>query len=63
VLVAGDADYIPLVEAVKRLGKLVWVGFFDPVAHREMMLVPDWYTSMDAWLLDPWRKADPAATK
>lgn len=26
VLVAGDADYIPLIEAVKRLGKRVWVG-------------------------------------
>lgn len=28
VLVAGDADYVPLVEEVKRLGKLVHVAFF-----------------------------------
>jgi hypothetical protein len=27
VLVAGDGDYVPLVEEVKRLGKLVWVWF------------------------------------
>jgi hypothetical protein len=29
VLVAGDGDYVPLVEEVKRLGKRVHVAFFD----------------------------------
>jgi NYN domain-containing protein len=29
VLVAGDADYVPLVEEVKRLGKLVYIVFFE----------------------------------
>lgn len=28
VLIAGDADYIPMVNEVKRLGKLVYVVFF-----------------------------------
>ncbi len=28
VLVAGDGDYLPLIEEVKRLGKLVYVWFF-----------------------------------
>jgi uncharacterized LabA/DUF88 family protein len=28
VLIAGDADYIPMVNEVKRLGKLVYVIFF-----------------------------------
>jgi uncharacterized LabA/DUF88 family protein len=28
VLVAGDGDYLPLIEEVKRLGKLVYVAFF-----------------------------------
>src|SRR5262245_6026602 len=28
VLVAGDGDYMPLVEEVKRLGKIVYVAFF-----------------------------------
>jgi uncharacterized LabA/DUF88 family protein len=30
VLVAGDGDYVPLVDEVKRLGKYVVVAFFDP---------------------------------
>jgi len=29
VLVAGDGDYVPLVEEVKRLGKVVHVAFFS----------------------------------
>jgi hypothetical protein len=29
VLVAGDGDYVPLVQEVKRLGKLVYVVFFE----------------------------------
>lgn len=28
-LVAGDGDYVPLVQEVKRLGKIVYVAFFD----------------------------------
>lgn len=28
VLIAGDADYIPMVNEVKRLGKLVYIVFF-----------------------------------
>ncbi|MFC1596574.1 NYN domain-containing protein [Planctomycetota bacterium] len=29
VLIAGDGDYVPLVEEVKRFGKRVYVVFFD----------------------------------
>ena len=29
VLCAGDGDYVPLVEEVKRLGKVVYLLFFD----------------------------------
>src|SRR5262249_47136516 len=28
VLIAGDGDYVPLVEEVKRLGKVVYIAFF-----------------------------------
>lgn len=28
VIVAGDEDYVPLVEEVKRLGKVVYIAFF-----------------------------------
>ena len=29
VLVAGDGDYVPLITEVKRLGKVVYVVFFN----------------------------------
>jgi uncharacterized LabA/DUF88 family protein len=29
VLFAGDGDYVPLVEEVKRLGKVVYIMFFQ----------------------------------
>jgi len=29
ILVAGDGDYVPLVEEVKRLGKIVYLCFFE----------------------------------
>lgn len=32
VLMAGDGDYLPLVEEVKRLGKRVHLSFFDSSA-------------------------------
>lgn len=63
VLLAGDSDYLPLVEAIKRLGKFVWVGFYDSEATREMQLVPDYYTDMTEWLLHQWRIADSAEIK
>jgi hypothetical protein len=49
------------VDAVKRLGKRVWVGFFDEHVAREMQLVPDLYFTLTDALLDKWRKADPKA--
>lgn len=56
VLLAGDGDYVPLVEQVKRLGKRVWVAFFDDVAHQEMKLVPDLYLTLTDWLINEWRE-------
>ena len=29
VLVAGDGDYVPVVQEVQRLGKIVFVWFFE----------------------------------
>lgn len=28
ILIAGDGDYLPLVEEIKRLGKRLHIGFF-----------------------------------
>jgi uncharacterized LabA/DUF88 family protein len=33
-LIAGDGDYLPLIEEVKRLGKRVQVCFFDMSVQR-----------------------------
>lgn len=62
VLLAGDGDYIPLIEAVKRLGKRVWVGFFDEHAAREMQLVPDLYFTLTGELMEAWTKAGASTT-
>ena len=51
VLVAGDKDYLPLVEEVKRLGKNVWVAFFDnPVGglSEELRLASDHFVRLDS---------------
>lgn len=44
VLVAGDGDYVPLVEDVKRLGKVVYVAFFlddDSGMNDNLLLASD----------------------
>lgn len=46
VLVAGDGDYVPLVEEVKRLGKLVFVYFFESVTSPELKLCADGFSDI-----------------
>jgi len=47
VLIAGDADFCPLVEEVKRLGKRVHVWFFDGNGMSpELRLVADQFTDL-----------------
>ena len=41
ILVAGDADYVPLIEEVQRLGKLVYVTFFRQCTGKELLLSCD----------------------
>lgn len=50
VLVAGDKDYLPMVESVKRLGKLVIVAFFEEKGHglsEDLKLAADCFISLD----------------
>jgi uncharacterized LabA/DUF88 family protein len=50
VVVAGDGDYVPLVEEVKRLGKIVYVAFFR---GKELGLNPELRIASDVfWPLD-----------
>jgi uncharacterized LabA/DUF88 family protein len=50
ILLAGDADYKPLVGRVKSLGKLVWVWFFLSRNHGlapELRLAADLFIPLD----------------
>jgi len=44
VLVAGDSDYLPLIEEVKRLGKLVLLAFHsDTTIYPELIIAADFF--------------------
>jgi len=49
ILVAGDEDYVPLVEAVKRKGKIVWVLAFRKYLskHSKLEIVADRFLPFD----------------
>jgi uncharacterized LabA/DUF88 family protein len=46
VLVAGDGDYVPLVEEVKRLGKQVFVNFINEFTHPDLRLAADHFVNI-----------------
>jgi hypothetical protein len=50
-LVAGDGDYLPLIEEVKRLWKLVYVWFFEAGLHPSIRLVADHFADLTGPLL------------
>lgn len=66
VLIAGDADYVPLVEEAKRLGKLVYVWFFEQEGlNSELRLASDSFLDLTSLFLQCWAKesaARPAST-
>jgi uncharacterized LabA/DUF88 family protein len=50
VLVAGDEDYVPLVEAVKREGARVYVWFVSSGISRALRMAADHYVDFDEFL-------------
>lgn len=50
VLVAGDEDYVPLVEAVKYTGCRVFVWFLDNGMSDSLRLAADKYASLEEYL-------------
>jgi uncharacterized LabA/DUF88 family protein len=57
LLIAGDADYIPLVEQVKRLGKVVYGGFFEHAEaglSEELRLATDTFYNFWPFMRDQW---------
>ncbi len=58
VLVAGDGDYVPLVNEVKRLGKQVCVAFFGPEfgLNSELKLASDSFANIQKEFVLRWQK-------
>ena len=55
VLFGGDGDYIPLVEEVKRLGKLVYVAFFDDdTVSDDLKMAADRFFDLSELLVQTW---------
>jgi uncharacterized LabA/DUF88 family protein len=55
VLVAGDGDYVPLVEEVKRLGKLVYIQLFPSCGlNPELRLAWDAFFDLEKSFLANW---------
>jgi hypothetical protein len=56
VIVAGDKDYLPLVEEVKRIGKRVVLWFVNTGLSNELRLAADEFVSMDDRLFPVWKR-------
>lgn len=56
MLVAGDGDYVPLVNQVKRAGKRVYVTFFPDGfgINKELVLASDMYLNLGPFFRDCW---------
>lgn len=66
VLIAGDGDYVPLVEEVKRQGKRVYVGFFDRSGlglSDDLRLTADRFGDLTPHFVDAWRAQERAKPK
>jgi len=58
VLVAGDGDYVPLVEEVKRLGKRVCILFFGQFGlSPSLKLASDAFMDLTEYFVSDWKRA------
>jgi hypothetical protein len=56
VIFAGDGDYVPLVEAVKRIGLHVVVGFFEEDGlNPELRIAADDFVNLTPHFVNEWR--------
>lgn len=53
-LITGDGDYLPLLEEVKRLGKIVYLASFTTGLSQELRLAADWFGSLDEIFTEKW---------
>lgn len=61
VLCAGDGDYVPLVEEVKRLGKVVYLLFFrgDPLNDKLMYASDTFHEGFGQIFVEAWHHYTP----
>jgi uncharacterized LabA/DUF88 family protein len=59
VLLAGDGDYVPMVEEVKRLGKRVYVAFLakDSSLNTRLQLAADEFFPLERWFERHWKSS------
>lgn len=58
VLIAGDGDYVPMVNEVKRMGKVVYVAFlYDHGLSPALRLASDECFRLDEFLCKQWQPA------
>ncbi|HEX4956101.1 MAG TPA: NYN domain-containing protein [Thermoanaerobaculia bacterium] len=57
VLISGDADLVPAVEAVKSIGKHVELACVSAGRSRELMQTADLFVDLDPILPQAWRQA------
>ena len=57
VLVTGDQDYIPVIEQVKRFGKLVRLCFFADHVPLKLKLSCDWFYDITSDFISLWKWA------
>ena len=56
VLFSGDGDYVPVIEAVKRLGKAIFVvSFQDTGLSQTLRIASDTYYELEPFFVDTWR--------
>jgi hypothetical protein len=56
-LLGGDGDYVPLVEEVKRLGKVVYCSFFRGSGlSKDLQLASDTFFYLDELFLGRWKQ-------
>ena len=58
VLIAGDADYLPIVNEAKRMGKLVYIIFFHGEGSglsRKLHIASDQFFSINQSFENAWR--------
>ena len=57
VLITGDGDYVPAIEEVRRLGKVVYLAFFETIGlNRNLKLACDSFTDMTQKFVHYWQQ-------